>query len=160
MKYLFLNIVFFLVAVSTYADTDTWVVLRMKGGMTQAYLVPGRMIIKTDSDSIRLTSTKMEVSYAKPMVEDYYFQRDDDIPTEIEEVREKGIAVKYISEDKVEINGITTNTAVRVYGINGIEYKNCTNAEGDTIVISLASLTPSTYIIIIEGVGTIKVRRL
>lgn len=159
MKRFFLNIIFLLVAVSAYADTDTWVVLRMKGGMTQAYLVPGRMIIRTETDSIRLTSTKMEVAYAKPMVEGYYFQRDDDIPTEIEEVRDKGIAVKYISKDKVEINGIATNTAVRVYGINGIEYKNCTNAEGDTIVISLASLPSGTYIIKIENIGTIKILR-
>lgn len=140
------------------ASSDTWVVLKMKGGMTQAFLVPGQMTIKTEKDSLRLTSAKMEVAYEKRMVEGYSFQKDNDMPTDIEEITEKGISVRYLDEDRVEINGISTNTAVRIYGINGIEYKNLINGDNDTMVISLGSLPHGTYIIRIEGVGGIKVK--
>lgn len=158
MKRVFLHILFLFVAFSAFAGTDTWVVLKMKGGMTQAFLVPGQMKVKTEADTIRLTSSKMEVAYPKTMVKGYFFQKDNDMPTDIEEIQQKGISVKYLGEDCVEIDGISTNTAVKVYGINGIEYKNCCTSVGDAIVISLRSLPQGTYIIRVEGVGAIKVK--
>lgn len=159
MKRFLLHIILLFVPVLAFADADTWVVLRMKGGMTQAYLVPGRMIVKADADSIRLTSEKMEVAYSKQMVEGYFFQRDDDMPTEIEAVAEKGITVEYLAEDKILIKGIATNTAVKVYGINGIEYKNSSSHFGDAVVISLKSLPRGTYIIQLKNIGAIKIKR-
>lgn len=145
-------------SIAAFAGTDTWVVVRMKGGMTQAYLVPGRMIVKTEGDLLRLTSEKMEVAYEKKMVEGYFFQRDDDMPTDIEQVMQKGITVEQMGEGKVVIKGMATNAAVRVYGINGLEYKNCTSKGDDAVVVGLGELPPGVYIINIEGVGAVKVK--
>ena len=101
----------------------------------------------------------MEVAYAKSMVEGYFFQQDSNMPTDIEDIAQKGISVRYVSDDRVEINGIATNTAIRIYGINGMEYNNCSESWGDVIIISLKSLPPSTYIIKIEGLPPFKVLR-
>lgn len=127
--------------------------------MIQAYLVRGRMTVKAENDSLRLTSPEMEVAYAKSMVEGYFFQQDSNMPTDIEDIAQKGISVRYINDDRVEINGIATNTAIRIYGINGMEYNNCSESVGDVIIISLKSLPPSTYIIKIEGLPPFKVLR-
>lgn len=142
---------------AAWADSNTWVVLRMKGGASQAYLIPGRMIVRTEKDSIRLTSPMMEVAYPKTMVEGYFFQSDDDIPTEIEDVIASSLSVRHLNEDEVIISGIGTNVAVRVYGVNGIEHPATCEYIGEAVVVSLRNLPKGTFLIRIEGKQTIKV---
>ena len=129
----------------------------MKGGATQAYLIPGKMIVKTEKDSVRLTSPKMEVAYPKTMVEGYFFQSDDDIPTELEDVIASSLSVRHINEDEVIIAGVNPDAKVTVYAVNGIEYSQRCEPVGESIVVSLRGLPKGTFLIRIEGQQTIKV---
>lgn len=129
----------------------------MKGGATQSYLIPGRMIVRTEKDSVRLTSPMMEVAYPKTMVEGYFFQSDDDIPTEIEDVIESGMSVRHLSEDEVMITGIDAHVAVRVYGVNGIEHPATCEHIGEAVVVSLRNLPKGTFLIRLDGKETIKI---
>lgn len=91
------------------------------------------------------------------MVEGYFFQSDDDIPTEIEDVIASGMSVRHLSEDEVMITGIDAHVAVRVYGVNGIEHPATCEYIGEAVVVSLRNLPKGTFLIRLEGKETIKI---
>ena len=78
-----LCLLLFLVPADASASGGTWLVLRMKGGSTQSYLIPGSMRVVADGDSLRIVSERMEVAYSTDRVVGYHFASDDDGPSDI-----------------------------------------------------------------------------
>ena len=121
----------------------------------QSYIVPGRMAVVIDDDSIRFESSSLIVSYSKHVVKSYSFRSD--FTSDIAKIDDSGMRVEHLGSGALLISGVPEGRSVKVYGVNGMEYKNVSSNAGNNIHINLSSLPKGTYLIHLSGFPALKV---
>lgn len=155
MRFILFIIFHVLFSMTAFSHNNTWCVLKLKDGVEQSYVVSGRMIVVVEGDSIRFESSPLTVSYSKHAVKSYYFRSD--FTSDIPQVTDNGMRVEHLGSGLLVISGIPEGRSVKVYGINGIEYKKVSSNGGNKIHIDISSLPKGTYLIHLSGFPALKV---
>lgn len=128
-------------------------------GTFDEYLVADHPTVALDRDKVMVYSASVQATYDVDDVKEYTFV-DADV-TSIEEVasadNKANISVTYVDGKNVIIRGISSDTPVRVYSLNGQMQNAIITSTTDGVNVSLAALPTGTYIIDIKKEKSIKV---
>lgn len=159
MKRFLVIIILFVSALSLFAEDRTWVKLTLADGGEQSFVVPGKMIVCWTPDSLSLSSSLVEVTYARHLVKGYSFSTMSDAESgvDIPELS-SGTTLVWESKTVATVYGVAADAIVDVYSTNAVKQTVRVLHSDDVIRIDFSSLVPGIYILCISDTEPIKVK--
>lgn len=142
------------------ADNRTWVVLTLADGSEQSFVIPDRMTITWDKDSLYISSSLIEASYYRPLVKGYSFRQPESEPDGIDlPMVNAGYTVVWESANSVAVYGVADGATANVYATNAVRQAVTVTRSSDALRIDLSSLPSGIFIVSVSGIPSFKVKR-
>lgn len=156
LKYVIILLLAYFSSTTVYSQNSKWVVVKLKDGQVNSYLLKDVVRITAEQDSLILRSNDIKASYLKSSVSRYFVIKENELEDDIHAVIQEGITVEHVGRDVLKITGLPVDSQISVYGSNGMLFKQFT-VGSNTALITLESLPSGVYILHSASIGSIKV---
>lgn len=126
-------------------EEATYLVVNLKDGKTEQFLLPDEPVVKVENHIMSITSTTMECEYEFDNVSHFSFKRGT--INGIDEVNdnENSFSFTFVDNNTVIITASGLQYAA-MYDVRGLEVARA-NADNDTVTLNISNVAPGVYII-------------
>lgn len=149
MKKILFAFTFFLLSVASHAGERSVLSVLMKDGTNICFYLNERPLITFVDEDVMIVSDTEEATIPRVSVERFEFL--DAMPTSIEDVEmtddKTTVSHVELSDNGVSINGLKTDSQVRLYTLSGKQLASATASIDGCAYLSLQSLPAGIYLI-------------
>ena len=136
---------------------DYLLVIDFTDGTEMTFALAKQPVITFSNQTISVKVGSRLSEFEMSDVANFHFKED---PSDIRSPRiGEDFELSWQGEDLIVISNATSETNIRLYGVDGTFYPNRVNANGDRIEISLSALPKGFYLLNVNNNRTIKINR-
>lgn len=158
MKYLKLCIIFLLMGLSKMnAQSGKLLVIEKQNGTAMSFILKQKPELSFSNHMLHISLNGNITNLEIGDVKQFYFV-DESLSIKENRVNST-FKISYLSNDKVQIEGVSRNDQVHLFSIDGVQYSNCVRILDNSAEISFTPLPKGTYVINISQKQSFKINR-